>query len=132
MAYDTAEREAWLCQAEELARRPFVLLHLSSHGLLLQVDVRRAFLAGAWASVIVMAQAVIEATMRDLDFKDYDSKAKDLFFGQEDLERLRTLRNQLLHPSQPGTPSDIWVPHARCAYELMLEAVYSGREGSTA
>lgn len=146
MAYDTAEREAWLCQAEERARRPFVLLHLSSHGLLLQVDVRRAFLAGAWASVIVMAQAVIEATMRDLHFKDYDSKAKDLFFGQEDLERLRTLRNQLLHPSQPGTPSDIWVlpngdhegchaeleTHARWAYELMLEAVYSGREGSTA
>lgn len=57
---------------------------------------------------------------------------------------MRTLRNQLLHPNEPGTPSDIWVlpdgnyegchaeleSHARFAYELMLEAVYSGREGS--
>jgi hypothetical protein len=142
MADDTTARGAWLWQAEERARRPFALLHLSSHGLLLQVDVRLAFLAGAWASVIVMAQAVIEATLRDLHFQDYESKAKQLFFGQADLERLRALRNQLLHPSEPGTPSSIWVlpdgdykgchaelqTHARWAYELMLEAVYSGRE----
>ena len=144
MGDEMTAREAWLWQAEERARRPCLLLHLSSHGLLLQVDARRAFLAGAWASVIVMCQAVIEATLRDLHFKDYDANAKALFFGQEDLERLRNLRNQLLHPSEPGTPSDIWVlpngdyegchaeleAHARWAYELMLEAVYSGRESS--
>lgn len=146
MADEIAAREQWLWQAEERARRPYLLLHLSSHGLLLQVDVRRAFLAGAWASVIVMAQAVIEATLRDLHFKDYDSNAKRLFFDQEDLERLRSLRNQLVHPSQPGTPSDIWVvpngdyeachaeleSKAQWAYELMLEAVFSGREGTLA
>lgn len=143
MADETAAREAWLWNTEERARRPYALLHLSTHGLLLQVDVRRAFLAGAWASVIVMAQAVIEATLRDLHFRDYDAKAKELFFGQEDLERLRTLRNQLLHANAPGTPPDIWVVpdgdydachaelevHAKWAYELMLEAVYSGRDG---
>ncbi|HEU6454022.1 MAG TPA: hypothetical protein VN201_01005 [Roseateles sp.] len=89
---------------------------------------------------------MVRRTLRDLHFKDYDAKAKELFFGQEDLERLRTLRNQLLHPREPGTPSDLWVlpdgdyegchaeleGHARWAYELMLEAVYCGREGSPA
>jgi hypothetical protein len=58
---ERAARESWLFESESRAARPYVLLHLSSHGLLLQQDVRRAFLAEAWAYVIVMAQAVIEA-----------------------------------------------------------------------
>lgn len=137
-----AAREKWLARAENKARRPYFLLHLSSQGLLLQVDVRRSFLAGAWASVIVMAQAVIEASLRDLQTQDYDSKAKALFFGQEDLERMRNLRNELVHPQAPGTASLVWaVPNgdyvachanleadAKRAYELMLEAIYANSE----
>lgn len=103
------EREVWLFQAEELARRPLTLLHLSSHGLLLQLDVRLAFLAAAWASVIVMAQAVIEATLRNIHLHDYATRAKDLFFGQDDLERIRQPRNELVRPQASGTPSRIWV-----------------------
>jgi hypothetical protein len=81
-----------------------------------------------------------------LAFQGLRRQGQALFFGQEDLERRRTLRNQLVHPREPGTPSDLWVlpdgdyecchaeleGHARWAYELMLEAVYSGREGSPA
>lgn len=142
MSDEEAARETWLRQVELRAERPYTLLYLSTHGQLLHLDARRAFVAGAWASVIVMCQAIVEATLRDLHFKDYEVKAKELFFHQEDLERLRILRNQLVHPSPPGTPSEIWtVPngdsaachaalevHARWAYEFMLEAVYSGRE----
>jgi hypothetical protein len=137
-----ASRAKWLAEAEHRARRPYALLHLSSQGLLLQVDVRRSFLAGAWASVIVMAQAVIEATIRDLQTQDYVSKAKDLFLGQEDLERMRSLRNELVHVTAPGTKSLVWtVPNgdyaachaalendAKKAYELMLEAIYANSD----
>lgn len=139
---DVAAREEWLLRTEQRVHRHYTTLMLSSHGLLLRVDARRAFLAGAWASVIVMAQAVIEATLRDLHLQDYSSKAKEIFFGHEDLERIRQLRNELLHPQQPGTPSHIWVlpngdyvgchaalePDAKKAYEIMLEAVYGWRE----
>jgi hypothetical protein len=137
-----AARAKWLAETENQARRPYSLLHLSSHGLLLQADVRRSFLAGAWASAIVMAQAVTEATLRDLQTQDYDSKAKALFFGQEDLERMRSLRNELVHPQAPGTASLVWVvpngdyvachanleADAKRAYELMLEAIYANSE----
>jgi hypothetical protein len=140
---EAVAREKWLTEAEYRARRTYLILNLSTHGLLLQVDVRRAFLAGAWASVIVIAQAVIEATLRDLQTQDYRSKAKDLFLGQEDLERVRCLRNELVHPQAPGTKSLVWgVPrgdYAAChaalesdakkAYELMLEAIYANSEG---
>ncbi|WP_271009083.1 hypothetical protein [Paucibacter sp. B51] len=137
-----SERQDWLFQAEERPRRPYALLHLSSHGLLLQVDARLAFLAGAWASVIVICQAAIEATLRDLQLHDYETKAKGIFFDQEDLEQMRSLRNELLHPQAPGTPSQVWClpggdvagchaaleAHAKNAYELMLEATYANRE----
>jgi hypothetical protein len=89
-----------------------------------------------------MAQAVIEATIRDLQTQDYVSKAKDLFLGQEDLERMRSLRNELVHVSAPGTKSLVWtVPNgdyaachaalekdAKKAYELMLEAIYANSD----
>ena len=134
---ETTARERWIAEADNQARRSYLILNLSTHGLLLQVDARRAFLAGAWASVIVMAQATIEATLRDLQTQDYKSKAKELFLDQEDLERIRCLRNELVHPQAPGTKSLIWVvsggDYAAChaaletdakkAYELMLEAI---------
>jgi hypothetical protein len=135
-------RESWFSQTHEAERKHFSALHLSSHGLLLQLDIRRAFVAGAWASAIVMAQAVIEATIRDLGTKDYEMKAKQLFKGNPELERIRSLRNELLHPQMPGTPSLIWVlPNgdysachaalegdAKQAIQLMFRAIYKFRE----
>ena len=89
-----------------------------------------------------MAQSVIEATLRDLQTFDYAQKAKDLFLGQEDLERLRFIRNEIIHAQAPGTPSIVWIasngdfqkchaalePEAKRAYELMLEAIYANCE----
>jgi hypothetical protein len=134
-------RQRWLANAHERHenRRPGEL-SLSTHGLLLQVDLERAFVSGAWASVIVLAQAVIEATFRQLQLHDYAIKAKALFKGVKRLERIRALRNELLHPVPPGTPSLIWrLPNgdfagcqallerdAKRAVEYMLYVVYSG------
>ena len=135
-------RRRWLANAHaRYGNRRRDELHLSTHGLLLQVDLERAFVGGAWASVIVLAQAVIEATIRQLQLHDYETKAKSLFKGVKRLERIRALRNELLHPAPPGTTSLIWrVPNgdfgtcqalleqdAKRAVEYMLYVVYSGQ-----
>lgn len=135
-------RERWLSRAHlRYGSRPRDGLHLSTHGLLLQVDLERAFVGGAWASVIVLAQAVIEATLRQVQLQGYETKAKALFKGVKRLERMRALRNELLHPAPPGTPSLVWrvpggdiarcqsqlEPEAKRAVEYMLYVVYAGQ-----
>jgi hypothetical protein len=139
---ETIARITWLSEAHHRYRPEYLLLHLSSHGLLLQVDVERAFIAGAWASVIVTAQAVIEATLRDIVELNYGSNAKSLFKGNRRLERIRMLRNEILHPQQPGSPSLIWrigggnpianharlEPDAKRAIEYMLYLIYKQNE----
>jgi hypothetical protein len=132
-------RRKWFTRAHIKEQKRYAALNLSSHGLLLQLDVERAFVAGAWASTVVMAQAVIEATVRDLETQDYSIKAKRMFEGHEDLERVRTLRNELLHPQQPGSPSIVWIvpggdysachaaleDAAKLAVHLMFRAIYA-------
>ena len=104
-------RNRWLSHARLRYDQNFrdgAELHLSTHGLLLQVDLQRAFIAGAWSAVIVLAQAIIEATIRDFVTQDYESKAGAVFKGHRRLERIRVLRNELLHPQAAGTPSLVW------------------------
>jgi hypothetical protein len=110
--------------------------------LLLQRDIERAFIGGAWASVIILAQAVIEATMRDLITGDYGITAAELFEGNPRLVRIRNLRNDLLHAAPPGSPSRVWSVanadiaanhealevEAKHAFEYMLYVIYSQRE----
>ena len=108
---DAEERSRWLSHARLRYDQKFrdgSELHLSTHGLLLQVDLQRAFVAGAWSAVIVLAQAIIEATLRDLVTQDYESKAGSVFKGHKRLERIRMLRNELLHPQAAGTESLVW------------------------
>ena len=138
-------RSRWLSHARLRYDQPFrdgAELHLSAHGLLLQVDLQRAFVAGAWSSVIVLAQAVIESTLRDLVTQDYESKAGLVFKGHKRLERIRMLRNELLHPQAAGTASLVWriaggdafANHAaleidaRRAVEYMFYVVYAQRD----
>lgn len=81
---------------------------LSTHGLLLQYDIERAFCAGAWISAIVLAQAAIEATIRDIGTLDHKAKASVIFGDDDALQYLRSLRNELVHPLPPGSPSMVW------------------------
>jgi hypothetical protein len=134
-----AARQVWLSRAHARYRDNWSELLLSSQGLILQIDVERAFVAGAWVAVIVLAQSVVEATMRDFITQDYDEKAVSLFEGQKRLNRMRKLRNELVHPKSTGAPSLVWrVPgggfaenhaaleeDAKQAIELMLYVIYS-------
>lgn len=81
---------------------------ISSHALLLEVDLRLAFCAGAWSSVIVLACVAVEAQHRQVSSNDYISPARDLFSGRPELQWLRSLRNELVHAGEPGIKSRLW------------------------
>jgi hypothetical protein len=135
-------RMKWFIEAHDAERKRYLALRLSTHGLLLQYDVQRAYSAGAWLSVIVLAQAAIEASIRDIGTQDYETKAKLLFEDNVALQRNRTLRNELVHPLPPGSPSIVWSvpggdfaachaslePDAKLAVQLMFQTVYAYTE----
>ena len=81
---------------------------ISNHALLLEIELRIASCAGAWLSVIVLAQAAIEAQVRQVTQGDYKATAQELFAADPDLNWLRALRNDLVHAAEPGTPSQVW------------------------
>jgi hypothetical protein len=103
-----SKRRTWLTQAHEGVRRSYSELRISSHSLLLLIDIERAFCGGAWLSTIVMAQASVEATYRQILEKDYASTAAQLFGKDPDLSWLRELRNEIIHAQEPGTLSKLW------------------------
>lgn len=80
----------------------------SAHTFLLEVDLRKAFCAGAWISAIVLACAAIEADLRQIELSDFSSRARDFFGSSTELNWLRAFRNELMHAGKPGTKSVIW------------------------
>jgi hypothetical protein len=108
--------------------------------LLLQIDIERAFCAGAWLSVIVLSHASVEAMLRQILLNDYKSTSAELSGSIDDLHWLRLLRNEVLHAAEPGTPSQLWKrssdnipnchdalePEARRAVEIAYKALYLG------
>jgi hypothetical protein len=134
-------RVKWFSLARISSSRGRSPPQFSTQGLLLLLDVQRAFVGGAWLSVIVLAQAAIEATIREIETQDFESKAKALFDGLPELERIRELRNEIVHPLKPGSRSLVWATthdiagchdaleiDAKRAVELLFKVVYgSGR-----
>jgi hypothetical protein len=94
-------RYDWLRQTEEREAGVWGSILLSPQGTLLSYDLEIAFCAGAWVSVIVLAHAAIDATIRDTELGDYDSNSKKIFGNDSDLQWLRVLRNRLVHVSSP-------------------------------
>jgi hypothetical protein len=135
-----AERDRWFSSAFTESR-PQRYEPVSTSALLLEVDIRAAFCAGAWLSVIVLAAAAIEAQFRQVYREDYDSKSFDLYGLNEDLHWLRELRNEILHAPKPGMKSSVWKrsasdpracqaalePEAKRAVSIMFRNVYAGR-----
>ena len=103
-----AERRAWLTQAHSSVRRSYVELRISSHALLLLIDMERAFCGGAWLSLIMLGQAVVESTLRQIVAEDYSTSIGQLSGKSQDLRWLRELRNEITHAGEPGTPSKLW------------------------
>src|SRR5271169_1321457 len=75
------ERYEWLRATEGSAQHPSASYLLSSQGTFICYDLEIAYCAGAWVSVIILAHAAIDATMRDTESGDYRSDSKALFDG---------------------------------------------------
>jgi hypothetical protein len=97
-----SDRYNWLRGIEEAAVHPSASYLLSSQGTFITYDLEIAFCAGAWVSVIVLAHAAIDATLRDTETGNYKSNSKVTFGGNPELEWLRKKRNALVHVSDPN------------------------------
>ena len=95
------------------------------------------FCAGAWAAVIIIAHAVIDATLRDTESGDYQSSSHKLCGDDDDLQWLRRRRNLLLHVREDQTTIDeaelhrieenyaSLEPDARRAVQLVFRVMYA-------
>ena len=136
------ERNRWFSRAfQEFGTKPYGR-RISSSALLLEVDIRIAFCAGAWLSVIALAAAAVEAQFRHVYTEDYEAKAVALYGTDTDLHWLRELRNEILHASKPGSKSSLWKsdpndvqachrtlePEAMRAVSIMFFSVYGASD----
>ena len=136
------ERDRWFSRAFLECRARRHAQPISTSAMLLEVDIRTAFCAGAWLSVIVLAAAAIEAQFRHVYTEDYEGTAVALYGTNADLHWLRELRNEILHVSKPGSKSRLWklAPNdlqachqaleseAMRAVSIMFSSVYGARD----
>jgi len=103
---------------------------LSEQAAALMVDMERAFCAGSWVAVVILAGAIVDAQAFHSGFPA-NSRAEDRAW-------LRGLRNKLMH-EQKGAPAVTmedqwlrgpeWERSAKRASDLAMEALYVwGRE----
>jgi hypothetical protein len=102
------ERRRWMDETFDANKKERSERLLSSHALLLEIDIGHAFCAGAWISTIVLACAAIEAKVRQIDAEDYESKLGALLRWNSELRWLTDVRNEIMHAGEPGTKSKIW------------------------
>jgi len=130
-------RERWLQDMEESAQHPQASYLVSAQGTFLSRDMDLAFCSGAWAAVIIIAHAVIDATLRDTESGDYQSSSHKLFGDDDDLQWLRRRRNLLIHVREDQTTIDeaelhrieenyaSLEPDARRAVRLVFRVMYA-------
>jgi hypothetical protein len=105
------EREKWIDSTlEELEVGSYLV---SEHSTALFFDMRRAYCAGAWISVVVMAISVMDSHFRETesgDNKINTAKLLNEFYGGGDIEWLRKLRNRYVHLDldMPFLEMDTW------------------------
>jgi hypothetical protein len=86
---------------------------VSEHSTALFFDMKRAYCAGAWISVVVMAISVIDSHFRETesgDNKISTAKLLNEFYGGVEIEWLRRLRNNYVHLNldSPFLEMDTW------------------------
>ncbi len=130
-------REQWIQELEESFQHPEASYLVSAQGTYLSRDMDLAFCAGAWAAVIIVAYAVIDATLRDTETGDYKSSSQQLFGDDDELQWLRKKRNLLVHVREDQTTIDeaelhrivenyaSLEPDARRAARLVFRVMYA-------
>ena len=131
------KRRRWFEVVEEKARGEADYI-VSEQACALTADVQAAFCAGAWACVIVLSMAVVDAAFRETEVPGFKGNTKKLIEAAEAnprLQAMRQRRNSFVHsdPENPAiTVDQQWSDRAaleneaREAVELMFEAFYIG------
>lgn len=104
----SAARRLWMSQAFSENLKGSGARILSSHALLLEIDIGYAFSAGAWISTIVLACAAVEAKIRQVDKENYVDRLRVLIEEDEELKWLIEIRNEIMHSREPGSKSKFW------------------------
>jgi hypothetical protein len=105
------EREEWIDKTiEELEVGCYFV---SEHSTALFIDMRRSYCAGAWISVVIIAISVIDSHFRETEAGDNKVNTATLlkeYYGGDDIEWLRKLRNRYVHLDLdlPFLEMDVW------------------------
>lgn len=107
------QREEWLDKLIEESEVGSYLV--SDQSTALFMDLRRAYCAGAWLSVVVMSVSILDAHLREteaMDNKIGTAKLFNEYYAGEnaDINWLRILRNKYVHLDidQPALTIDKW------------------------
>jgi len=105
------KREEWIDKTiEELEVGSYLV---GEHSTALFFDMRRAYCAGAWISVVVMAISVIDSHFRETESGDNNINTAKLLkehYKGDEIEWLRKLRNRYVHVNldEPLLEMDTW------------------------
>lgn len=119
------ERRLWFEERQQAHARAGTRGRLSEQATALLLDLQAAFCAGAWATVVILAGAIVEMQAEA-------SKQRRAADARE-LAWLRGLRNSLLHEDRgkpvltvedQWTGRSQWERHARRAIEVVFSVSY--------
>ena len=129
------QRRRWFEAVDEKAQGEGSYL-VSEQACALTADVQATFCAGAWAGVIILSMAVVDAALRETEipgFKGNTKKLLEAVNANPRLQVMRKRRNELVHVDeekpaltvdQQWTERDKLEREARKAIELMFEAFF--------
>jgi hypothetical protein len=131
------QRRRWFESVEEKARGEGNYI-VSDQACALTADVQAAFCTGAWAAVIILSMAVVDAALRETEVPGFKGNTKKLIEAADanpGLQIIRERRNALVHidPEKPAlTVDQQWSERdkleeeAKEAVELMFDSFYIG------
>lgn len=92
------QRDEWIRNEIDIVDRGGA--YTSDHSTALFFDMQRAYCAGAWISVVIMAIAVMDSYFRETESGDNNiitAKLLSDFYNGEDIDWLPRLRNRYVH-----------------------------------
>jgi hypothetical protein len=132
---DWESRQHWF-ETEEAEARGKGSYLVSEQACALIAEVQSTFCVGAWAAVIILAAAIIDAQLRETELPGFRGNTAQLINaigGETGLHQLRKRRNALVHvnPDNPAlTVDQQWAERdrlekeAREAVKLMFRTFY--------
>jgi len=116
--------------------------YASDHSIALFMDLRIAYCAGAWLSVIIMSISIIDSHLRETEADDNKigtAKLLSDYYTGEDIDWLRKLRNKYVHHNLDKpifemnawfNNQDQWEQDATKAVKMIIVALFQNGAGT--